>query len=324
MRFAVWGDAPYSEAERPLVARLAEEVNAADVAFTVNVGDLKGGGACDDAVYARAAATFGSFSAPLVYVPGDNEWTDCWGGGRDPLERLSVLRRTMFPDGRSFGQRRLALEQQRPGYPEHSRWQVGPVTAIGLHVVGSNNNLARADAPGPARPPAARAAAEAEFRARDEAVAAWLAAGFDAALAARSSAVAVFLHGDPRFHVPAAERAAQGVDGFDGLLAALAEQAGRFPGPVVVVHGDTHFFRHDRPLVDPASARPVPNVVRVETYGSPLVGWVLVTLDPAAAEPVRAEARLVAPGPGRRRASTRAPAAAARASATTGASPART
>lgn len=67
-------------------------------------------------------------------------------------------------------------------------------------------------------------------------------------------------------------------------------------GPVVVLHGDTHVFRRDRPLADPATGRPVPNVVRVETYGSPLVGWVEVTVDPAAPEPVRAEPHLVAAG----------------------------
>ena len=286
VRFAVWGDAPYNVAERALVARLVDEVNAADVAFTVNIGDLKGGGECDDAVLTRARETFARFTGPLVYVPGDNEWTDCWGSGQDPLERLAAIRRTMYPDDRSFGQRPITLQQQRPGHPEHSRWQEGALTAIGLHVVGSNNNHvspppAGGAGTGPRRSAASEAAAEAEYRARDEAVAAWLRAGFDAALAARSAAVALFVQADPRFHVPAAERAARAVDGYDRFVDVLVEQAGRFPGPVVLVHGDTHFFRHDRPLEERA-----PNVERVETYGSPLVGWVEVTVDPAADEPV--------------------------------------
>jgi len=300
VRFALWGDAPYRESERPLVARLVEEVNAAGVAFTVNIGDLAGGGECGDEVFAEAAETFGRFAAPLVYVPGDNEWTDCWGSGHDPLERLEALRRAMYPDDRSFGRRTMALDRQRPGYPEHSRWQVGLLTAIGVHVVGSNNNSVP-PAPGPAdrgppRSAASRAAAAAELAARDEAVAAWLRAGFDAALASGSGAVAVFFQADPRFEVGAAHRVAQRVDGYDRFLAVLAEQASRFPGPVVVLHGDTHVFRRDRPLAVPATGRPVPNVVRVETYGSPLVGWVEVTVDPAAPEPVRAEPHPVAAG----------------------------
>jgi hypothetical protein len=28
-------------------------------------------------VYDLAAKNFAAFQAPLVYVPGDNEWTDC-------------------------------------------------------------------------------------------------------------------------------------------------------------------------------------------------------------------------------------------------------
>jgi hypothetical protein len=32
---------------------------------------------CDDAVYTAAIACFNAFNAPMIYVPGDNEWTDC-------------------------------------------------------------------------------------------------------------------------------------------------------------------------------------------------------------------------------------------------------
>ena len=297
LRFGVWGDTPYNDGEAALVARLVDEVNAADVAFTVHVGDVKDGDTpCDDAVYASTLETFGRFSAPLLYVPGDNEWSDCHRGGHDPLERLAHLRRAMYATDRSFGQRPLALQQQRPDYPEHSRWQVGAVVGIGLNVPGGNNNhVADPAAPEPntSRTAAQRAAAEAEFRARDEAAVAWLGAGFDAATAAGAAAVVVVIQADPRFDVPAADRAARRVDGFDRLVSALAGHASRFAGPVVLVHGDTHQFRQDRPLVDPSTGAGVANVVRVETYGSPLVGWVEVTIDVEAAEPVRAEPHVV-------------------------------
>ena len=39
----------------------------------------------------------------MIYVPGDNEWTDCHranNGGYDPLERLAFLRAMFYP-GRS-------------------------------------------------------------------------------------------------------------------------------------------------------------------------------------------------------------------------------
>lgn len=37
---------------------------------------------------------------PLVYTPGDNEWTDCHrvnNGAYDPLDRLAAVRKTFFP-----------------------------------------------------------------------------------------------------------------------------------------------------------------------------------------------------------------------------------
>jgi len=48
---------------------------------------------------------------------------------------------------------------------------------------------------------------------------------------------------------------------------------------VVPIHGDSHRFVHDQPLLDPAGQK-VTNLTRVETFGSPDVGEVEVTLDP--------------------------------------------
>jgi hypothetical protein len=73
---------------------------------------------CDNAIFTEARDRFDSFSRPMVYVPGDNEWTDCHVGGQDPIERLAHLRKVMFPSNHSFGKRTLTLEQQ-PQYPEN-------------------------------------------------------------------------------------------------------------------------------------------------------------------------------------------------------------
>ena len=47
-----------------------------------------------------------------------------------------------------------------------------------------------------------------------------------------------------------------------------------------VAVGDTHIFRVDKPLYDPATGRLVDNFTRVETFGNPLVHWVRVVVDP--------------------------------------------
>jgi len=53
---------------------------------------------------------------------------------------------------------------------------------------------------------------------------------------------------------------------------------------VVLVHGDSHFFRTDKPLparVAGAPIRPsIENFTRVETFGSPNHHWVEVSVDP--------------------------------------------
>jgi hypothetical protein len=96
----VWGDLPYTEEQRTtLVPNLIADMNRERLAFSVFDGDIKNGASrCDDAVYAEAAARLDSLVAPAIYVPGDNEWTDCHrrnNDSYDPLERLAHLRATL-------------------------------------------------------------------------------------------------------------------------------------------------------------------------------------------------------------------------------------
>jgi hypothetical protein len=67
--------------------------------------------------------------------------------------------------------------------------------------------------------------------------------------------------------------------GYTDILAALCEDAERYSGEVLVIHGDTHWFRFDRPLIDPRTGRKVENVTRLEVYGSPFINWIYVTVN---------------------------------------------
>lgn len=287
--FAAFGDTPYSNAEVQAVPRLVYEVNAANVEFSVFVGDLKGGGRCENAHYTGAIDVLNTFTAPVVYTPGDNEWTDCQLFAQDPLERLARLRQMMFPTNQSFGERKLTVDQQRPDYPENARWRAGGVQFVTVHVVGSNNNhIADPDAEEPNSPRTAadRRAAEAEYQARDAASRAWLREAFARAVSDGAAMVVIFMQANPFFDVPAADRVNRRVDGFDRFLDTLRGELEAFAKPVVLVHGDTHRYRFDRPL---------PHLTRVESYGSPDVGWVAITVDPTpgATEPVRVVPHLV-------------------------------
>ena len=52
-----------------------------------------------------------------------------------------------------------------------------------------------------------------------------------------------------------------------------------YPGQVMLVHGDTHYFKIDKPL--PNAAHMLANFTRVQTFGSPNVHWLKVTVDAA-------------------------------------------
>ncbi len=84
----------------------------------------------------------------LIFVPGDNDGTDCWGRYgpstlpySDPEERLNFERMLFFSTDRSLGRQTLKLTRQTAdGYPENVRWKAGPIVYLGLNVQGSNDN----------------------------------------------------------------------------------------------------------------------------------------------------------------------------------------
>ena len=78
--------------------------------------------------------------------------------------------------------------------------------------------------------------------------------------------------------LPPGDPALDGYDGYDAFLAALAAETLAFSGQVVLVHGDTHYFKVDQPLLD--ATHLLRNFTRVQTYGSPNINWVQVTVDP--------------------------------------------
>jgi hypothetical protein len=68
--------------------------------------------------------------------------------------------------------------------------------------------------------------------------------------------------------------------GFDSFLSMLEKRTLAFGRPVVYVHGDSHLFRIDKPLVGSTSRRSIENFTRVETFGHPYAHWVRGIVDP--------------------------------------------
>ena len=67
--------------------------------------------------------------------------------------------------------------------------------------------------------------------------------------------------------------------GYEEFLRELQRLTVEFGRPVVLFHGDTHYFRIDKPLVD-ERGHVIPNFTRVETFGHPNYYWVRVRVDP--------------------------------------------
>jgi len=86
------------------------------------------------------------------------------------------------------------------------------------------------------------------------------------------------------------------VDYQDFAAKALRDETLAFAGEVVVVHGDSHWHRVDHPLLDPASRKPLANFTRIETYGSPRLGWVTLHIDASRPGAIRITAHPYPPG----------------------------
>jgi hypothetical protein len=259
--FAAYGDTPYTEEEERQHINLIGELNREPLAFVLHVGDFKSGWApCTDALYLQRRDEFAMVHHALIYTPGDNEWTDCWRGARrfgtthDPLERLQKLRSLFFADAYSLGLRRIALTRQSAAYPEHARWAHEGVLFATLNVPGSGNN---------ARMPA-------ESAPRGQAIDAWIAGTFAIARAEARRAVVLVFHANPFSHHGGV------IPPYRNLMTAIAQETLNFSGEVLLIHGDTHRYRVDQPLVNPQTKQALKNFTRIEVFGYPYVDWVRV------------------------------------------------
>jgi hypothetical protein len=173
----------------------------------------------------------------------------------------------------------------------------GGVTYATLNVQGSCNNLCDT-APDPA-----------EFAARNHANIIWLRETFADAVAHGSVAIMLIAQANPGWDLSDGTRAplrdpktlAQTdgqPDGYVDYLTALRDEVVAFRRPVAYVHGDSHYFRVDKPFLDSLGRR-LENFVRLETFGDSAangnndVHWVKVLVDPRSREVFSFEPQIV-------------------------------
>jgi len=273
--FGVVGDAPYRWWEEGQFDYLMEVLDRDSLDMLVHVGDLFWRPCSGDRMRNRLNRLLAQ-RHPVLYTPGDNDWTDCWGraeGGYEPLERLDTLRSVFFPQPGmttgSGGGFEMDYQGSRPEWSEfveNTRWTMADALFMTVHIVGSWNGFAEFDG---------RSAADDEAaRRRTEAAAAWLAEGFAEARESEAKAVVIFTHSFP----DEATYSAPHREAFEPYLQTLEEEVAAYSAPVVLVHGDHHDYTVDQPLADRRTGRTLDNFTRLQTMGSPQVGWVRVTI----------------------------------------------
>ena len=314
--FALIGDMPYTKVQEQEYQRVLAALNANDLAFVVHVGDFqmdprgynpnpdRSSMPCVDENHRTIHESFQTIRHPLIFTPGDNDWSDCWrlqARRVDPLERLASIRAMFFPEGTSLGQEPMAVRQQSADpafskFRENLRWTAGGALFVTLHTVGDNDNFGRTPE------------MDAEHLERKAANLAWMRQAFAEARATDSRGLVILTQANPRFetawrpgtrrgyfkHVePVAPEQPSPPTGFDDYLRALADELETYGKPVAFLHGDTHIFRIDKPLQSRKTNRAFQNFTRVETFGWPESHWVRVTVDPADPQLFRFKAEIV-------------------------------
>jgi hypothetical protein len=313
---AVFGDWPYNQNLLTNAPLLLNSINSdRDVNLVLHVGDIHSGSmACTSAgILPPIPASnpgwnqhvfnvFEQFKMPVVYTPGDNEWTDCqkskeFSSG-DPLKELASVRSLFFAKpGKTLGFNEKKVWSQAEYYDrahptdaqfvENMMWQDAGVVFVTVNMPGSNNDTLPwagnfANQTAQAQEVADRTAADTR----------WLQAAFQGAEQIHAKAVVIAQQAD-MFDPAAIAAGGDGLSAYTPFVQEMSKLSGRFGRPVLLLNGDSHVYGADHPLADPTSATgqihhavATPNLTRITVQGSTTAPaeWLRLTIDPRTRE----------------------------------------
>ena len=293
LTMAVYGDAPYSNVAADYTKTPPNETGQFDatpafigavnadksVKLVLFAGDIHSGKQPCTFGYDRSIYDLWStFEDPLVYTPGDNEWSDCHKSGQggnvqnppgsgnyvdyangNPVANLGLVRQLFFADpGNALGGGHKAVLSQAEGdnpahpsdseYVENVMWEQAGVLFVTLNIPGGSNNDAD-----PWYGAAETAEQAQERKQRSQADLDWLDAAFAHATADKVDGVVILeqadmwdLDGKPVAPAP------NHIAGYEPFITKIAQQTLALDKPVLLFNGDSHVFRSDNPLVDNA------------------------------------------------------------------------
>ncbi len=301
---ALWGDQFYSgddELRARRTQQTIDSMNAHDLAFTLYTGDTKAGHSecTDQAIGTDIQKVFNAITAPTIYSLGDNEWTDCHrtsNGSYDPLERLAYLRTFFFSTEKSQGKSPLRLSRQAKdggAYSENSRFVRDGVLFVSLSIPGSNNNLVvtrKQCSTESERTSDDCEAASNEYEGRNAANLEWLTTAFEEARTNHYQGLVVVIQADIFFPFELSDGGFEDDfipsltedNGYADFYTTLERQTKSFEGEVLLVHGDSHYFKIDKPMYA-QDGRLQHNFTRIQVFGDKDNSWVKLTVSTSSA-----------------------------------------
>ncbi|MEP7091509.1 MAG: hypothetical protein ABI776_15530 [Nocardioidaceae bacterium] len=285
--YAVYGDAPYGTSptdtsETDATPAFVRAVNAdRAVSGVLHVGDIHSGSQyCTQAYDQQVAGLWSGFSDPMVYTPGDNEWTDCHkkkeGGGAydpatgqvdyvkdadgnlvdyaggNPVDNLALIRSINFSTpGATLGGGRLRVLSQAQvdnrthptdgQYVENVMWKRDGVLFASVNVPGGSNN----DADPWYGAPSASPQQTTEAANRTGADLRWIDRAFRTAHRVHARSVVVMTQAD-MWDLDGKD--VSHLAGYEPIVGSLAAHTAAFKRPVLLLNGDSHVYRSDNPL----------------------------------------------------------------------------
>jgi len=288
---AVYGDAPYGTsptdtAQKNATPAFIASINAdPDVSLVLNVGDIHSGKQfCTQAYDQEISDLWSQFQDPLVYTPGDNEWTDCnkkaQGGGLynpatgqidyevdpatgnpidyakgDPIANLDLIRSIYFPQpGLTLGARKQLVLSQAQYAPIFDRAHPADAKYVENVLWAQSGVLFVAiNLPGGSnndtdvwyKAPAQTLAQQQEIAERNGADLRWLDLAFNLAKLDRGiKGVAVVAQADMWDNEFGPAHEAA----YEPYVQALASHTTDLGRPVLMFNGDSHVYLSDNPL----------------------------------------------------------------------------
>jgi hypothetical protein len=276
---AVYGDSPYGTtptdtSETDLTPAFINSINAdPDVSLVLHVGDIHSGKQYCTQTYDQTIYNLWlAFQDPLIYTPGDNEWTDCHKSGEgghvyldpptnsmpvdyadgDPLANLALIRSIFFVNpGYSLGQNtRQVLTQAQNydatlyptdgNYVENVMWEENDVLFVTINVPGGSNN----DSDPWYGAPITTAQSD-EIEQRRGADLHWLDFAFTTAANHGDRAIVIETQADMWDRDG---KALSHLANYEPVIASIASHTLAFARPVLLFNGDSHHYRSDNPL----------------------------------------------------------------------------